>query len=354
MLHSNNDGTSKPLIPAKPPIAAKPRNIQKQNYVIIGSTDQSGQNVHSKNFKAESHSDGIPRKDGNIFALPISPPNIHDCINDCCGILNNKLECQLRLKNSQLDGRDLEENCKEENPENQNSPLNRKTPSSSLDSSSSSSGGFKDLEYMTKTKVVYEYYDKEDKIMKQNYQILEVDEPIQQASIGHSKIQEIQSKLLAQQQQQLQNHAKSDPIIISRHHTSHYQKSSKELEKLLGNRIEQRQKINQEKSLKRLSGSFDDSSDTNITPMSNQIANINISKQIQQKIQEEIKQQCEIIKEKFLIEKIPVQEHYNEFMVYTIHLKNNKLVALLVYLFYFLSISVVVVCLEFLFYISYF
>lgn len=53
---------------------------------------------------------------------------------------------------------------------------------------------------------------------------------------------------------------------------------------------------------------------SNLSSLTSQLT-LNISKQIQQKLQQEMKQQCEIIKEKFLIEKVPVQIDYRDFVV---------------------------------------
>jgi hypothetical protein len=64
-------------------------------------------------------------------------------------------------------------------------------------------------------------------------------------------------------------------------------------------------------------------SDDELDHCSNSLASqltLNISKQIQQKLQQEMKQQCEAIKEKYLIEKIPVQQHYRDYMVLTLSL----------------------------------
>ena len=329
MLHN------KPVPPPKPPIAAKPKIAQKTNYIIVGRAENPPQVASSRNGKMtsnEQYSDNQPllsqraQKDAKHITLPSSPPNYSDCANDCCGILNNKhIDCIQRQKNNKngtyLNGGTEEVNIvgssfHHDNEDNRKSAMDKnfKTSSQSFDSLSSSSGGFKDSDYVTKTRVAYESYDKEDNCMVNNQTNVH-ETPAYQMPIGHSKVQEMKSKLFAQQQQ---NHSNNEPSIpITR---QHIQKSSKELEKVLGLRIEKdvRQKpsshSNHEKMVKRLSKSFDDAQENNVAAISNQIG-ANISKHIQQKLTEEMKQQCEIIKEKFLIEKIPVQQHYKDYMV---------------------------------------
>lgn len=325
MLHN------KPVPPNKPPIAAKPKIAQKTNYIIVGRNENQSQVTSTKNGRKtnnEQYSDSQPllsqraQKDANHIALPSSPPNYSDCTNDCCGILNNKhLDCIQRQKNNKngvhSNGATEENNGSSFHHDNDNHKIAVdkifKTSSQSFDSLSSSSGGFKDIEYVTKTRVAYECYDKEDNSMTNN-QTNVPETPAYQMPIGNSKVQEMKSKLLAQQQQQ--NYANIEPSLpITR---QHIQKSSKELEKVLGLRIEkdvrQKPQSNNEKLVKRLSKSFDDAQENNVAAISNQIG-ANISKHIQQKLTEEMKQQCEIIKEKFLIEKIPVQQHYKDYTV---------------------------------------
>lgn len=321
-------------VPQKPPIAQKPKVAQKTNYIIVGRAENQSQVSSSRNGNKtnnEQYSDHQPllltkaQRDANFITLPSSPPNYSDCTNDCCGILNNKhLDCIQRQKNNKngthLNGGSEEKNGSSfhHNNDSHKSAMGRnfETSSQSFDSLSSSSGGFKDVDYVTKTRVAYESYDKEDNCIVNNQtDVPEI--PAFQMPIGHSKVQEMKSKLFAQQKQQ-QNHSNNEASIpITR---QHIQKSSKELEKVLGLRIEKdvRQKISSqpshEKMVKRLSKSFDDAQENNVATISNQIG-ANISKHIQQKLTEEMKQQCEIIKEKFLIEKIPVQQHYKDFMV---------------------------------------
>jgi hypothetical protein len=291
----------------KPPIAAKPKITQKTNVVIVGSDAKTKKEQCSENFPLVS-------QDANHFSsLPSSPPNISDCANDCCGILHNKqLECMKNNKNgSYSNGASTdEENDSDFRKLDHKTFVEQlfKTSSQSFDSSSSSSGGFKDYDYVTKTKVAYETFDKEDQVS---------DEPASyQVPIGNSKVQEMKSKLLAQQQQQQQNHSSNEPsIVINRQKV---QKSSRELEKVLGLRIDKNPQLKVDKSLKRMSKSFEEGSE-NVAAISSQIG-ANISMQIQKKLTEEMKQQCEMIKEKFLIEKVPVQQHYSDFMVHDVNL----------------------------------
>lgn len=319
MLQQNN---KKPVPPPKPPIAAKPKNIQKTNFIIVGAENQSqAKFAASRNGKSAEHQPLLPHKapnDANHFSLPSSPPSYSDCANDCCGILNNKqLECIQRQKNNKNgnhsngaveneNGSGFRHRNERENDNRKNAmDKHFKTSSQSFDSSSSSSGGFRDSDYITKTKVAYELFDRDETCTEAPYQ----------TPIGHSKVQEMKSKLFAQQQQQ-QNHTNIEPsIAINR---QQYQKSSKELEKVLGLRIEKKTPTYtiQDKSMKRLSKSFDDAQENSVAAISNQIG-ANISKQIQQKLTEEMKQQCEMIKEKFLIETVPVQQHYKDFTVHS-------------------------------------
>lgn len=331
MLNQNTLQGIKPVPPPKPPIAAKPKITQKTNYIIVGSENQSQMKIASlrngRKLNNEQSTENQPlllqkpaKESVGHFILPSSPPNLSDCANDCCGILHNKsLDCIQRQKNKKngahsngaADVSGFQHNNEREN-ENHKLAVDKhfKTSSQSFDSSSSSSGGFRDCDYVTKTRVAYECYDKED-----NYsQVNEHETPTYQIPIGHSKVQEMKSKLLAQQQQQQQqNHFNNETsITINRQQV---QKSSRELEKVLGMRIEKKAP-QQDKLIKRLSKSFDDATETSVAAISHQIG-ANISKQIHQKLTEEMKQQCEIIKEKFLIEKVPVQQHYGDYTVHT-------------------------------------
>lgn len=330
----------------KPPIAAKPKITQKTNYIIVGRGENQSHAViaSSRNGKGEQYDDKDNQpllsttrgqRDVNHITLPSSPPNYPDCANDCCGILNNKqLDCFQRHKNSKngMHSNGVTERNNgssfRHNNDNHKSALDKnfKTSSQSFDSLSSSSGGFKDSDYVTKTRVAYEIYDKEENCLLKYNERNDPEAPAPaslqnpQMPIGNSKVQEMKSKLFAQQHQQKhqqQNHTQNETSI--QFNRQQYQKSSKELEKVLGMRIEKdvRQKTSSnDKLVKRLSKSFDDAHENNVASISSQIG-ANISKQIQQKLTEEMKQQCEIIKEKFLIEKIPVQQHYKDYTVQT-------------------------------------
>lgn len=268
MLQQNHNKPTKPPISAKPKIAQKPTK-----YIIVSKSER----------KQPSENEPL-----------LSPPNmpgkhIESLKNGRNGTHSNGSE-------DEMNGSDFHRNHKA-----------FKTPS--FDSLSSSSGGFKDADFVTKTRVAYEMFDKSSAPCSE----------FQSQPVGQSKVQEMKSKLLAQQKQQ-QNHSSSEPSkVISR---QQIQKSSQELEKMLGLRIENvnRQKANQDKLAKRLSKSFDDAEGNGIAAISNQIG-ANISKQIHQKLTEEMKQKSEMIKEKFLIEKIPVQQHYND---YTVHARTER------------------------------
>jgi hypothetical protein len=322
MLQQNSQ---KPVPPAKPPISAKPKTSQKTKFIIVGKNENQLQaTVATKNGKQSvDHQPSLPAsKQENHITLPSSPPNYSDCASDCCGILNSKqIECIQRQKNGKNGAHSngaMEETNGSGYHQSHKVSLDKNMKTSSFDSLSSSSGGFKDSEYVTKTRVAYESYDKEDNCIA-NTQANEHESAFQ-APVGHSKVQEMKTKLLAQQQKLLQqNHTNAEPsIAINR---QQYQKSSQELEKVLGLRIERRDSFrqkpsgdNHDKLVKRLSKSFDDAQENNVAAISSQIG-ANISKQIQQKLTEEMKQQCEIIKEKFLIEKIPAQQHYISYTV---------------------------------------
>lgn len=296
--------------PAKPPIATKPKLTQKPNVIIFGRGENSHQPKNGKKNDS-SCADNQPllsAKNVKNITLPASPPN-WDNNDDCCGILNHKHieDCLQRLKKTtnetMLNGNALLENndsCfQNENDKHNTAEKSLKISSHSCDSLSSSSGGFKDVEYVTKTRVAYDVYDKEEK-----YTVSENKLPI-----GSSKVQEMKSKLLAQQLQQQKYHPSSGlPVPICRQQIL---KSSKQLEKVLGLRAPQPQTYSkQEKMVKRLSKSFDDAQDTVASSASQD--KDTVSKHLQQRITEEMK---EMIKEKYLIEKIPIQLHYEEFMV---------------------------------------
>lgn len=308
---------NKPVPPPKPPIAAKPKIAQKTNYIIVGADSQPRNGRKTEQcMENQPLLPPPPRSTRDVnhhLILPSSPPNYADCANDCCGILHNmQLECIQRQKNNKNgNGSSFQHHRDEREIENHKSTIDKHFTSSSqsFDSSSSSSGGFRDVDYVTKTRVAYESYDNH---------VNDHETPTYQMPIGHSKVQEMKSKLLAQQQQQLRNNEPTVPI-----NRQQVQKSSQQLEKVLGMRMEKeiRHKApttnnnNHDKLVKRLSKSFDDASDHNVASIANQIG-ANISKQIHQKLTEEMKQQCEMIKEKFLIEKVAVQQHYGDYVVW--------------------------------------
>lgn len=345
--------------PAKPPIAVKPKNIQKTNYVVIAQdhSTPSNINIHNNNNNNNNnrtlptpnrntrnvHVEQLPfvtNKDVNHFSLPSSSllhqhyqqqqyMHQHYRLGECTNDFVNKQQQMEYNMHSNLNrnngtyttngAAEMENDYyRDVNDADMVDFKSFHTPSHSFDSSSSSSGGFKDIDFISKTKAVYEMYDKDDKNShNESYQMPN--------AIGHSKVQEIQSKLFAAQQQLQQAHqnhlSNEHSIAVNR---QQYQKSSKELEKLLSMRVGHEKKMqaihaNQDKPpVRKLSKGCEEQDDEHgIVNLTSQLA-LNISKQIQQKLQQEMKQQCDIIKEKFLIEKIPVQQHYRDYVVKTI------------------------------------
>lgn len=357
----NAANTQKPAKAAKPPIAAKPKIAQKTNYVVLAQTpsDHStpraiptptrnlrlNTNAEQMHFTVGSanHFSSLPSSSSPMHMQHLQPHqnNVHRHMGEFTNDFLNKqyqmeysIQQQQRHNNNHNNGTQYTNGVVMEQHQNDYNRHKNElemtaafhTPSHSFDSSSSSSGGFKEHDFIAKTKAVYEMYDKSDD--KSDYH------EASSASlpyVGHSKIQEIQSKLLQQQLQQNNNgnnnhHHESHSIAINR---QQYQKSSKELEKLLGMRIEKKiqhsnnniSSNNTEKPMRRLSRGYDEIDDNggggsgvDIASLTSKLA-INISKQIQQKLQQEMKQQCEMIKEKFLIEKVPVQQHYTDYVV---------------------------------------
>lgn len=312
----------------KPTIAIKPSNIPKPLY-LIGPKSGEAIKEDQKSASPDCKNGAIKKyqKNSNNFTSILSSPSIGNCPKDCCGILNKQLleqqqqvhhspQCSVSNGNGNSDHgiNGLEKILK--------SPTDSKN--SSIDSSlSSSSGGFKDADFLTKTKLVYELYDKEDNLMQKHNQSNENLSQIDQNQSNQSKIHEIQSRLIAQQQQQL-GQQQNDSMIAPKQpqniqQLSQYKNSSKQLEQVLAQRFDKETRLKPilssanmtEKGTKRLSQVSFEEAQTNVGAA---LAG-NFSKKIQQKLQEEMKQQCQIIKDKYLIEKVPVQEHYKEFLV---------------------------------------
>lgn len=346
-------------IKPKPAIAKKPANIPKVNYQLpdggppksilkkkslydtdpkngncVGNTGNSNNGSKTSNGASSSASSSAAECKGairkNKCEIP-SSPNL--CANDCCGI-SIKIEQKLQQHKHQPQNNNQ---CNVNNGPleaviaSQNGIHKKlKTPTGSFDSSSSSSGGFQDANFLTRTKDIYEKYDKIDNFVQQSHQHIE--EPPQSpvsnnnnhCQSSQSKILELQSKLIAQQNCAQNNDIPTIPQQTKNiQQTSQYQKSSKQLEQVLALRIEKenRYKAAQqsiEKIIKRPSQQgFEENN------ISAQLG-AEISKKIQQKLQEEMKQQCKAIKDKFLIEKVPVQQHYNQYLVGTQFIKNLK------------------------------
>jgi hypothetical protein len=303
----------------KPPIPAKPKNVHKTNYVVVPAEHSTQGNfratptrsIGGRNVNFEINMEQLqPQRVASQYASPNRHP-ASDCImpsrngNHSNNNNNNNNGTYTNNATEEIGSRSRHTN---------DGHKNFHTPSHSFDSSgSSSSGGFKDSDFVAKTKAMYEMYDKEDRVAQSD------SDNTHHVMIGHSKVQEIQSKLFAQKQQQQQQQQQQQvnnehSITINR---QQIQKSSRELEKLLGMRLEKEggaHKVpithNQEKPVRGLSKDETD----DIVGMTGQLG-INISRQIQQKLQQEMKQQCEIIKEKYLIEKVAVQQHYRDYVV---------------------------------------
>lgn len=349
----------------KPPIAAKPRNIQKTNYVVIPSQSYS---EHPQNIRSIPTPTRQLRNadEQQIFSSSSPTYQIHYFSTSTSGECTNDVQQQQLKRQNFNNGIAYTNGASEEHLNDNNGCSHRidnksfnHTPSHSFDSSgSSSSGGFREVDYVAKTKALYEPHNN-DNSNSNNHEIPS-SYPIpshHHQGIGHSKIQEIQSKLLQQKQQIIQNHVSSEQIAINR---AQYQKSTQELEKLFGLRVAVSEKeirhqpqlqqhpkvsiVNQEKPavVRRMSckSNGDDEVDhsNNLTSLTAQLT-LNISKHIQQKLQAEMKQQCEIIKEKYLIEKVPVQLHYCDFAVDFFLLTKNLLNVIFYYLMIFFNFT---------------
>ncbi len=299
----------KPIISSKPPIAAKPRNVQKSNYVVIPPQPEFHNNIRAVPIS--------PRQQKHSTFHPSTPPSTYQIPFQHQYLLSSSLGDTQQRHNYYEDS-----NIREENG-NQHSIADRyirsasynHTPSHSLDSSSSSSGGFRDVDFVAKAKALYEMHETHHSFSNDNQQ--------QFNNIGHSKVQEIQSKLLHSQQQCHSQNSEEPVISINR---NQIKKSTQELEKLFGMRVaataEKETRYHQKSStpnhkpvLRMLSKGSDDEVDNCSNSLNSQLT-FNISKQIHQKLQQEMKQQCEIIKDKYLIEKIAAQQHYQNYMVF--------------------------------------
>jgi hypothetical protein len=312
MLHNNGSNSltgQKPMIPPKPKLA------QKSNYVIVASDNHQLSTTSTQPINAKSHH---KRDDNNTFtimpssSLPPPSTNFSDCNDSCCGFLNNPIDSSTTIDNGKMnsfgftnvsnfilhDQREIEDHIK----------FADRILSQTFDSSSSpSSGGSRELDIVTKTVAAFEVFEKEE-----NGHHVSLP-PTSNMPVGSSKIQEMKSRLFKQNEKQ--NHSSGElGISINRQQV---QKSSKELEKILGMRMKT-MTMNptststnsslhgrEDKLAKRLSRSFDDiDDDNNFT-----------AKSIHKKLNEEMKQKSDKIKEKYLIEKVPAQQHYKDFMV---------------------------------------
>jgi hypothetical protein len=293
-------------------IPPKPKLAQKSNYVIVASDNhQLSTTTATQPINTKSHH---KRDDNNPFtimpssSLPPPSTNFSDCNDSCCGFLNNPIDSSTTIDNGKMhsfgftnvsnfilhDHREIEDHIK----------FADRILSQTFDSSSSpSSGGSRELDIVTKTVAAFEVFEKEE---NGHHVSLPPTQPV-----GSSKIEEMKSRLFKQNEKQ--NHTSGElGISINRQQV---QKSSKELEKILGMRMKtmtmnptstsSNSHGREDKLAKRLSRSFDDiDDDNNFT-----------AKSIHKKLNEEMKQKSDKIKEKFLIEKVPAQQHYKDFMV---------------------------------------
>lgn len=325
LQHNNNNNTSaatanvagqKPSIPPKPKLAQKP-----SNYVIVGSSENSTNSSTSSSSQPIS-AKSQRRNDNNPFTMPSSslpPPTttFSDCNDSCCGFLNDTKTAEnhhhpfgfTNVSDFHVhgDNAEFEDHIK----------FADRILSQSFDTSSSSpsSGGSRELDIVTKTVAAFEVFEKEE---ENGHHTNSLPMPVASLVVGcGSKIREMKSKLFERNNsEKLPSQLNNDKtILINRQQV---QKSSKELEKILGMRMEKENRMKtmtmtstsasvQEKLAKRLSRSFDDIDDDN---------NFTNAKSIHKKLNEEMKLKSDKIKERYLIEKVPVQRHYKDFMVF--------------------------------------
>lgn len=310
MLQHNNNTSSaaqKPSIPPKPKIAPKP----VANYVILGSGSSSENSNSSSSSQpirpARTHHHHHRRNDNNPFmpssSLPPSTTTFSDCNDACCGFLNDTKTGEHQHVTNNFSG-EFEDHIK----------FADRILSQSFDTSSGSpsSGGSHELDIVTKTVAAFEVFEKEE---ENGHHTNSLPMPVSSGSCG-SKIREMKSKLFERNNSEKQpsSQLNSDKsILINRQQV---QKNSKELEKLLGMRMKtmtmtssSTTSAGQDKLAKRLSRSFDDIDDDN------NFTSNNIPKSIHKKLNEEMKSKSDKMKERYLIEKVPVQQHYKDFMV---------------------------------------
>ena len=273
----------KPAVPAKPQFIPPPNhhiNLNAvQNHQIKIKPAKPVRRHHS--FSKGSTSNSLVVQSIEITSTscdhlePLPTPKVTThaspnlgCSNDCCGIMTNSHPPIKPLQQNNTNNNNIS------NP-NKKSEENRtiKSSTDSVDSSlSSSSGGFRDPEFIARQTLAFELYQQRENVKKPPH-------PPPQKNI---------------------------------HNISQYQKSSKQLEQMLSQRIEKGQSTVvplppthlRAKSID--SGAFGAGTDVNKI----NLGASTIPKKIQQKLQEEMKLQCKSIKDKFLIERRRPQEHY--------------------------------------------
>lgn len=128
-----------------------------------------------------------------------------------------------------------------------------------------------------------------------------------QSATGNSQVQQMKSKLFAKQQSEV---SKTNPVgsdLSTATNKIHQEKYSKELEKILAMRKNQHSNCKNEKALKRLSRSFDESlSEASVANASCEIKQKGFTAELKH-VQSEIK--------KKVIEHVSVQQRYEEHKV---------------------------------------
>ncbi|XP_062536695.1 uncharacterized protein LOC134205456 isoform X1 [Armigeres subalbatus] len=280
----------------------------------VGSCGRSGSGSGMSTTPLVAASSSSPRKNDPTKKLsdkkvtPSSPSL--GCTNDCCGIIlnsnshkqglqshKNGTNCSLSSAGTVAKTCFSTEDTKQ--MKSQKAELGRiKTSSDSVDSSlSSSSGGFKDPDFITRQTMAFELYKSRDTATSSS------------------------STCITKPPQHIQS-------------ISQYQKSSKQLEQMLAQRLEKSlalggggpsaaivmagagtPPVHPSTATHLRARSIDTGmGNTSLSTSSNSagcyLGSSTIPKQIQQKLQEEMKMQCKNIKEKYLIEKRHPQEHY--------------------------------------------
>lgn len=281
---------------------------------IGGSGGRSGSGSGMSTTPQAVASSSSPRKNDPVKKLadkkvaPSSPSL--GCSNDCCGIILNSNSHKQGLQGhkngtscSLSSASTVAKSCFpiEDTKQLKSKKYEQgriKSSSDSVDSSlSSSSGGFKDPDFITRQTMAFELYKNRDTNTSSS------------------------STCITKPPQHIQS-------------ISQYQKSSKQLEQMLAQRLEKSLALGgggpsativmagtppvhpstathlRARSIDTGMGSSSLSTSNSSSGSGCYLGSSTIPKQIQQKLQEEMKMQCKNIKEKYLIEKRHPQEHY--------------------------------------------